>query len=149
MDVGAMFAGLKQSAAPYGVEINPITSLVNSHLALLASEFAKDHGKFHDFHEAVFHACFTKGQDISKLDVLLALAEHVGLAPDEMRSALQDGRYEQRLEETQSEAARYGISGTPTFIINGRYKLVGARPLDSFRAALKQIAAESQSESER
>lgn len=144
-----MFAGLKQSAAPYGVEINPVTTLVNSHRALLASEFAKDHGKFHDFHEALFHAGFTRGQDLSSLDVLLQLAEEVGLDPNELATSLQDGRYEQRLADTQAEAARYGIGGTPTFIINGRYKIVGSRPFDSFREALKQIAEESQSESER
>lgn len=140
-----MFTGLQLAAAPYGIKINPVKNLYNSHLALQATEYAQDHGKFHELNEAIFRANFTDGKNIGDLDVLLQLAEEVGLNKEGLRTALQAGTYEERLAAAQAEAQRYGISSTPTFVINGRYKIVGARPLASFRAALEQIAADTSS----
>jgi predicted DsbA family dithiol-disulfide isomerase len=135
-------ANLRAGGEPYGIEFGDITLMPNTRLALQASEYARDMGKFHAFHEKVFHACFTEARDIGDLDVVLELAAAVGLDTAELREALADGRYMPRLEQAQEEAARYGVSGTPTFMVNNRYKIVGAQPLEAFRNALKRIEAE-------
>lgn len=145
-DIAAMQASVQQFAKAAGVEINAKDLISNSHLALLAGEYAKDQFKYDEFHERVFYAYFTEGRDIGDLDFLLQLATEVGLDADQLRTALEDGRYEARLEAAQAEAHALGIYSAPTFIINGRYKLTGAYPLDSFRQALQKIAAESQTE---
>jgi predicted DsbA family dithiol-disulfide isomerase len=144
MDVEAMIANLRKAGAPYQIEFGPLRILANSRKALEAGEFARDHGKFHEFHAQVFHAYFTETRDIGDLAVLLDLAQAVGLDAKELKQALDDGRYLPRLEQAIEEARRYGITGTPTFIINNQYAIVGAQPLERVRAALRQIAAETQ-----
>jgi len=37
------------------------------------------------------------------------------------------------------EAQLCGITGAPTFIINGKYSIVGAQPLEVFRDTLSMI----------
>jgi predicted DsbA family dithiol-disulfide isomerase len=143
-NMDAMYDNLRHAGAPYGIEFGKMTKLSNSRMALEASEFARDHGKYDEFHGAIFHAYFTEARDIGSAEVVLGVAKQVGLDTDELQKALADGRYLPRLQEAQEEAYQYGISGTPTFIINGRYKVYGAQPLDAFRNALQRIEAEGE-----
>lgn len=143
-NVDAMYDNLRRAGAPYGIEFGKMTTLSNSRMALEASEFARDHGKYDEFHEAIFHAYFTETHNIGLEQIVLGVAKEVGLNTEELKQALADGRYLPRLQEAQEEAYQYGINGTPTFIINGRYKIYGAQPLDAFRNALKQIEANEQ-----
>lgn len=146
--VTGMFDRLGEMGAPYGVKFEGQTRLSNSHLALAASEFAREQGHYHAFHEAVFRAYFTEGKDIGSLDTLRAIAAAVGLSADDMERALEDGRYEEKLAQSMEEGAAYGVNGTPTCIVNGRYKIVGAQPIASFRNALQQIEAQERAQSE-
>jgi len=46
------------------------------------------------------------------------------------------------VHKAQDEGAQYGVSGTPTCIINGRYKVLGAQPIEAFRQVLRNIGKE-------
>ncbi|HZW82763.1 MAG TPA: DsbA family protein [Candidatus Deferrimicrobium sp.] len=140
--IKGMHERLKEMGQQYGLEFNPQVHLSNSHMALEAGEYAKEKGMFHAFHTAVFRAYFTDGIAIGDLEELLNLAEGVGMDREDLRKALAEKRYAQNLRDTQKEARRYGINSAPTFIINNRYKIVGAQPLEEFRKALEQISQE-------
>lgn len=103
----------------------------------MGAEFARDRGKFQDFHTATFSAYFSLGLDIGDLDVLAQIADSAGLDPGAMKQAVQAGKYISRLEEIRQEAGVFGITGVPTFTIEGREPIVGAQPLDVFRKALR------------
>ena len=62
----------------------------NSHLALLAGEFAQDMGRFEAFHENVFRAFFTDLKDIGRLDVILEIAFNSGLNPEKLKLAFSE-----------------------------------------------------------
>ena len=140
--VQGMKANLSRAGEPYGIEFGDMTTMPNTRLALEASEFARDHGKFHEFHEKIFRAYFTENRNIGDLDVVLEVAAAAGLETSALREALADGRYLPRLEQATMEGQRYGVTGTPTFIVNNRYMIVGAQPLENFRNALKRIESE-------
>ncbi len=108
-------------------------------MALEASEYARDAGCFDSFHDRLFRAYFTETRDIGDLDVLLELAEEEGLDKADLRVALQEGRYTSRLNEARREGHQLGINAVPTFIINGKFRIVGAQSLDFFRDRLREI----------
>ena len=139
--VEQMYRRLNETGKAFGLSFGQMNLLSNSRMALMASEFARDNGVFHDFHKRIFDAYFARGEDIGNVDVLLQLAKQSGLVVDELQEALTDQRYLPRLEQAQREGAQYGVTGTPTFIINGRYKVVGAQPIEAFRNALIEIAS--------
>ena len=67
----------------------------------------------------------------------------MGLDLGRFRAAQQDPKLKARVEEDQALAGRLGITGTPTFLVNGE-KVVGAQPFDKFKdvidAQLQKVA---------
>ena len=113
--------------------------LSNSRMALEASEYARDLGCFDSFHDHMFQAYFTETRDIGDMDVLLELAQEEGLDTADLRVALLEGRYTARLNEARREGRQLGINAVPTFMVNGKYRIVGAQPLEFFRDRLRDI----------
>lgn len=111
----------------------------NSRLALAAGEYAKEKGKFEEFHEKIFHAYFNEGKDIGDIKVLSNIAENLGLNQEEMAKKLEAGVYDAVLNSTQDIAHQYEISSTPTFIIDGKYAIVGAQPVEAFKETFLDI----------
>jgi predicted DsbA family dithiol-disulfide isomerase len=141
-DIHAMYDNLRLAGAPYGITFCDRTRTSNSRQALEAGEFARDQGKDHLFHDRIFKTFFEEGQDIGRLEVILQIGAEIGLNTGELAEALKDGRYLDRLEQVQAEARLKVIRSVPTFIINGSERIVGAQPLNKFRAFLSAVAAE-------
>lgn len=138
-----MHLGLQARAEQLGLPMQPPTRLVNTHKALLLAEFARDADQFGSLHGELFRAYWVRGQDLADEAVLREAAEHAGLDPEESLAAVRARRHEDRLVHALQQARAYGIAGAPTFIINGRYKIVGAQPYERLRDALRQIARQS------
>ena len=87
---------------------------------------AGEEGKQDEVVEALFRAYFTEGRDVGDTSVLIALATEVGLDEERSKAFLKgtEGADEVRHEEQASMAA--GISGVPTFILNGEQLGSGA-----------------------
>ena len=136
LDWEGLYQNLRRSGAPYGITFGDVKLLSNSRLSLEAGEYARDHGRFDEFHEKVFHEYFTEVKDIGRMDVIMDAARAAGLDTEGLTAALQEGRYHERLRKAQQESQRQEITGVPTFIIDERYKIVGAQPLEVFRDTL-------------
>jgi len=134
--VERMYARLRATAEPYGIAFGNVTLLSNSRMALEAGEYARDAGVFHQFHENMFRAYFTELKDIGSLETILAVGAAVGIEPDSLRTALENGRYAPAIAEARRRAETYAVRAVPTFIINQRERVVGIQPLDTFRRIL-------------
>ena len=84
------------------------------------------------FHENIFHAYFTEGLDIGSHDIIAAVAEKSGLDGKDTLKAVAEGRYADRLEKARREGGSIGLTGVPTLIVNKKYKVVGAQPIEVF-----------------
>lgn len=131
---------LKMLAAGAGLVFNPPPVVANTHLALEASEFAREHGAFEKLHRRLFEAYFQEGVNIGDAEALIGLARESGLEAEELRRVLAEHSYVERLAETAREAHRLGITGVPTFIV-GRWAVVGAQPYDVLRDAALRAGA--------
>lgn len=132
----AMTSNLKNYGAQFGLEFNQLKVLSNSHLSLIAGEYARDHGKFHEYHEEIFKAYFTFGEDIGKMEVINKILNNLNLDTDKFASSIKENLYEDKLKQASSAAHINEINSTPTFIINNKYAVIGAQPLDSFKKVL-------------
>ena len=68
---------------------------------------------------------------------LLEYAAELGLDRSRFTSCLDERTYAAAVEADAAQARALGITGTPTFIVNGRL-LVGAHPPESFRAVIQE-----------
>lgn len=131
---------LRRLAEEAGVAMKPPEVIANTHLALEAAEFAREHGEFGLFHRRLFELYFQDGVNIGEMNALVSLAEEAGLDGSELRQALAERRYQGRLREVSLESQRYGVSGTPTFFI-GSQVVVGAQPYEVLRQAALRAGA--------
>jgi protein-disulfide isomerase len=64
------------------------------------------------------------------------------LEPTAFAACLDSQRHKDEIEADANDAARIGITGTPSFVINGRI-LVGALPFADFKAVIdEELAAQ-------
>jgi len=91
-----------------------------------AAACAGEQGKFWEMHDRLW-ANSGKLQPADLKDHAAAL----GLDATAFGTCLDTGRYASLLQDDIAAGARYGVSGTPAFFINGR-PLVGAQPFDAF-----------------
>jgi predicted DsbA family dithiol-disulfide isomerase len=136
-DVDSMTRRLNSMGDPFGLTFRKIVNISNSRLSLEAGEFAKDHGRFDEFHHAVFHAYFSRGTDIGNIDVLAQIGKGSGLDAADLRNALETGKYRKQLDEVKKTAAGLSVTAAPTFIINKTDRIVGAQPIEAFRERLR------------
>ncbi len=134
---------LRQRANAIGLEMIIPTRIPNTRLAHEATEYARQRGKGFEFHHAVFEKFYIKGQDISKWNVLRA-AEEVGLDAEEMQRLVEAETYTAAVQSEVDRAYQNGVTGVPTYVLNDRYAIVGAKPYEVFRQALERLVSEAE-----
>jgi predicted DsbA family dithiol-disulfide isomerase len=133
---------LKEIASSYGLKFKSTERIYNTRVAHEATEYAREHGKGNEFHKAVFHKVYAEGRDPSQWEVLRAVAEQVGLNPDELQREVESEKYTANVADQVRWAYQIGVTGVPTYVINNRYAVVGAQPYEVFKNALSQILSE-------
>lgn len=97
----------------------------------LASECANDQDKFWEMHDRIFDNSST----ISTItdDQIKQWAVELELNAGTFNSCYDAKTHQAKVDEDFADGGAVGVSGTPTFYINGR-QLVGAMPFASFKA---------------
>jgi len=131
-----VMANVKRLADEEGLMLKFTGTLPNSQLALFISEFARNKGKFDDFHKLIFEAYWKEGKDIGDLSLLLDLAESVGLNKEEIMAYIKSDEPVNRLKKNMFELGRRGINGVPTFLIGNQF-VIGAQPYEVFENVIK------------
>ncbi|RYF13397.1 MAG: DsbA family oxidoreductase [Comamonadaceae bacterium] len=91
---------------------------------------------------ALFKAYFTDGQNPGSHEVLLRLADAVGLDAARARAVLESEEFGDAVREQEAFYQHNGIHSVPAVIINGRHLIQGGQPVEVFEEALRKIAAQ-------
>jgi predicted DsbA family dithiol-disulfide isomerase len=126
-----------------GVTLRVPERWLDSAYALEGAEFAREQGKFAEYHAAVFAAVFEEGKDIGDLHILLSLAERNGLPVAALEQALRAGIFAARVKENEAEATTFGIVGYPTFML-GDFPLIGIQPAETMRLLIQRYVNKAQ-----
>ena len=93
---------------------------------------------------ALLRAYHGEGRDPSSKDVLLVLAQEVGLDVAAARLILDSDTYTREVREAEQFWIGNGINAVPAVIINDQHLISGGQPPEVFEQALRQIATEAQ-----
>jgi Na+/H+ antiporter NhaA/protein-disulfide isomerase len=104
-------------------------------LAAEASEAAAWHGRFWEMHDLLLDH-----QDALTVRDLVGYAEQLGLDVEHFRAALRKRKYSARVAEDVDSADASGVSGTPTFFVNGR-RHYGAYDIATLSAEVRAARA--------
>ncbi|KQM37038.1 Predicted dithiol-disulfide isomerase, DsbA family [Microbacterium testaceum StLB037] len=123
----------------YRFDILKHTNTVKAHELL---HFAKENGKQLELAEVLMSAYFLEGKHVGRDDDLVALAVEVGLDEAEAREALASQRFRAAVRADQEQARQFGITGVPFFVIDGKYGVSGAQPVEAFSQIARQVWGE-------
>ena len=107
----------------------------NTQLAAEASEAAADQGAFWEMHDLLL-----AHQDALRPNDLIGYAEQLGLDVERFTSDLRERVGAARVAEDVDSADLSGVSGTPTFFVNGR-RHYGAYDIATLSAAVRAAGA--------
>ncbi len=100
--------------------------------SLEATEYAKEQGKYDEFHKACYKAYWEEFQDIGKLEVLESIASDCGLDWSQLEERLRSGHYRETVMRQYKAGVDVGVRGIPAFII-GNNGFMGAMPYEAFQ----------------
>jgi len=96
-----------------------------------AANCAGEQGKYFEYGEILF-----KNQEALGEPDLKNYAKQLGLNQQQFDSCLDSGKHAQEIQKDVSDGSIAGVSGTPSFFVNGR-QISGAQPFSSFKAAIE------------
>jgi len=105
----------------------PLQFHQNANIAAQASECAKEQGKFWEMHGAMF----ANQAKLAQNDLIETAGTITGVDKNKFKACLDSGKYKDEVQKDFEAGASYGVTGTPTFFING-IPIVGARDVGSF-----------------
>jgi Na+/H+ antiporter NhaA len=114
----------------------PLTDVhPQAQLAAEAAEAAAAQGAFWEMHDLLLGR-----QEHLRLADLLGYARDLGLDPDRLRDDLSRRAYEARIAQDVQSADVSGVSGTPTFFVNGQ-RHYGAYDIETLTKAVRTARA--------
>lgn len=108
----------------------------NTRLAHELLAFASEQGVEDVAWKHLYRAYFGEKRSIFELDALVELGAEIGLDAEEARAALLDERFRARVEADGRQAQELGATGVPFVVVDRRYAIGGAQPVEVFREAL-------------
>lgn len=101
--------------------------------AALASECAREQGKFREMHDAIFE----NQTKISTSD-LKGYAADLGFNTTQFNSCLDSKKYQENVDRDVALGGEIGVGGTPTFFVNGKI-INGAQPFPVFQTTIEDL----------
>lgn len=122
-----------------GLNLNFETSIpANSFDAHRLIHFASSKGKQDLAEEYLFKAHFEDAKDIADMNVLLEIAFSLGLDIEETKAVLASQAFVEEVRLDIYEGQQVGVRGVPFFVMDRKYALSGAQPVDAFKQAITQ-----------
>ncbi|WP_313190989.1 DsbA family oxidoreductase [Sphingobacterium sp.] len=141
--VKEMTGNVEQMAKNAGINIDFATNIpANTFKAHELIHFAATQGKGAEMKERLFQAHFSGGLNIEKDEELVSLAEEIGLDKKQAEEALNSDQYAYEVKQDLAEAQQIGIRGVPFFLIDRKYAVSGAQPVDVFTEVLEKSFSE-------
>jgi protein-disulfide isomerase len=97
-----------------------------------AARCAGAFGKYWAYHDQLFAA-----QPRFERERLIEYAAAVGIDRAAFTQCVEERRFAAAVEEDVAQARGLGVTGTPTFVVNGK-GLVGAHPVETFRQVIDE-----------
>jgi protein-disulfide isomerase len=139
---GAFEPVLEQVLNKYGDKITfeykhyPLPIHPYAEQAALAAEAAGQQGKFFEFHNKLFAAQQEWSSSQTPQTFFVQYAEDLGLDTEKFKAQMQSSVLRDYIRADANEAKQLGLTGTPTFFLNGQ-----KMEMKSYEEFINQVAA--------
>jgi predicted DsbA family dithiol-disulfide isomerase len=140
VDPEAMYARMKALMDAEGLPYGRRSYTYNSRLAQELGKWADTQPGGAALHDALYRAYFVDARNIGDPEILVEIAQSVGLPADEARAVLAERRFKDAIDADWAKSHAYGVTGVPTFVAE-RYGVVGAQPYEVLVELLEKAGA--------
>jgi predicted DsbA family dithiol-disulfide isomerase len=140
VDPEAMYARMKGLMDAEGLPYGRRTHTYNSRLAQELGKWADTQPGSEAIHDALYKAYFVEARNIGDPDILVEIAQSVGLPGEEARAVLTERRFKDAVDADWVKSRQWGVTGVPTFVA-ARYGVVGAQPYGVLEQLLDKAGA--------
>ena len=140
VDPEAMYIRMKGLMDAEGLPYGRRTHTYNSRLAQELGKWADTQPGGEALHDALYKAYFVDARNIGDPEILVGIAQSVGLPADEARAVLSERRLKDAVDADSAKSHRYGVTGVPTFVAD-RYGVVGAQPYEVLEQLVEKAGA--------
>jgi predicted DsbA family dithiol-disulfide isomerase len=130
IDMDAMYQRMKDLMDAEGLPYGQRNYTYNSRLAQELGKWADTQPGGEAIHDALYRAYFVDGKNIGDIDVLVEIAQAVGLSAEAARTVLEQRSFKAAIDADWEKSRSYGVTGVPTFVAGG-YGVVGAQPYEA------------------
>lgn len=95
--------------------------------------------------EAMYSAYFEKSQPLFSHADLISVATSIGLDSSEVEKILNSEQFKDEVIADRTLASQLGATGVPFFVVDMKYGISGAQPLEAFTQTLEGAWAEAHS----
>ena len=117
---------MREEGLPYGER----TMTYNSRLAQELAAWAVTQPGGNAIHDALFRAYFVDGKNLAEQNILLDIADRLGLSRETADEVMTSRSYREAVDADWQRSREVGITGVPTYVCDGK-GLVGAHPYES------------------
>ncbi len=130
---GPVYTTLEREAREAGLPLHWPPRLPNTRQALASAEWVRLHqpSGFPRLHRELFEAHFVLGEDLEDPVVIDRHASGAGIDLTPLHAAFADGSAEQAVTEAEMMGRKYGVQGTPAWLLDQRL-ITGLRPAAEF-----------------
>ena len=86
--------------------------------------------------EAMYSAYFEKSQPLFSHEDLISICATVGISESDARTVLESNEFQDEVISDRQLAAQLGANGVPFFVVDMKYGISGAQPLEAFTQTL-------------
>lgn len=136
-------AQLSEMAKTAGLTFDFENAVVaNTHNAHRLLHLAKSLQKGGEMKERLLQAYFTESRNLDDPETLIALGREVGLDGQKIKNLLESTQYEDAVDQDIYESRLVGVKGVPFFLIDRKFGISGAQPVEVFSETLEKAWAE-------
>jgi predicted DsbA family dithiol-disulfide isomerase len=140
LDPEAMYRRMKTLMDAEGLPYGRRTHTYNSRLAQELGKWADTEPGGEALHDALYRAYFVAARNIGDPEVLVDVAQSVGLPADTARTVIAERRFKDAVDADWAKSQSWGVTGVPTFVA-ARYGVVGAQPYEVLEELLVKAGA--------
>lgn len=128
--------GMRKTDFPFPSSMKVLT-------ACKAAYFTASDAGYWDVFDALQNALFVQNRNIEELGIINDCVKQSGIDFPKWEQHFNSSRIKEEVEKDLLLANQYGIRGVPCLVIDGKYQVNGAQPLEQIKRAI-QNAVETQ-----
>lgn len=131
-----------EKTMPVDVELTFVPTIFRDSTEPLARAYyaLEGMGKIKQMDDAIYQAIHVKQTNLYDLDTIGAFVGSNGVDRAKFSSAYNSFTVNSKVVRAKQMIRSYGIDGTPTLVVDGKYKITGLQPADTIRVLNEVIA---------